>query len=103
VADGGPYYLALTYDGSVLTLYVNPTDPVDPANPDATKQQQHSATVSFAPNSSSNLVIGASNLPGPAEHFFFPGVITDVAIYNAALDFQTIQSHYTTMMTGYST
>src|SRR5690349_11377516 len=33
VANGGPYYVAMTYDGTTLTLYVNPVDPFDPANP----------------------------------------------------------------------
>ena len=41
-------------------------------------------------------------LPGPAEHLFFPGVINDVAIYDAGLDAHTIQSHYLTMMTGHT-
>lgn len=56
--------------------------------------------MAFAPNPSSNLVIGASNLSASGEHSFFPGVITDVAVYDTALDFHTIQSHFMTMMTG---
>jgi hypothetical protein len=100
-ADAGPYYLAMTYDGTALTLYVNPADPFDPANPGETVQQQATANVAFAPNPASDLAIGASNL-GAGEAFFFPGVINDVAIYNVALDFPTIQSHYMVMMTGYS-
>lgn len=102
VAEGGPYYLAMTYDGTALTLYVNPTDPFDPANPGETAQQQATANVAYAPNPASDFLIGASNFPGPGEHLFFPGVINDVAIYNVALDFPTIQSHYMVMMTGYS-
>jgi hypothetical protein len=33
----------------------------------------------------------------------FPGVIGDVAIYNDALDFATIQAHFAIAMTGFST
>lgn len=101
VANGGPYYVAMTYDGSTLTLYVNPADPFDPGNPAETEQQQASAQVAYAPNTASNLFIGASNLPGPAKHFFFPGVIGDVAVYDGALDFLTIQSHFKVMVLGY--
>jgi hypothetical protein len=100
-ANGGPYYLALAYDGTTLTLFVNPVDPLDPANPDATKQQQASAASTYAPNASADFLIGASNSPGPAEHFFFPGIISDVAVYDAALDFATIQEHYAVMMMGF--
>jgi Concanavalin A-like lectin/glucanases superfamily len=102
VVNGGPYYLAMTYDGTTLTLYVNPTDSFDPANPAATAQQQASAAVTYAASTESDLLIGASNFPGPAEHLFFPGVINDVAVYDTALDAHTIQSHYLTMMTGYT-
>jgi hypothetical protein len=102
VVNGGPYYLAMTYDGATLTLYVNPTDSFDPANPSATAEQQASAAVAYAPSTASDLLIGASNFPGPAEHLFFPGVINDVAVYDAALDSHTIQSHYLTMMTGHT-
>jgi hypothetical protein len=101
VANGGPYYLALTYDGTTLTLYVNPVDHFDPANPGATAQQQASTAITYAPNTSADFLIGASNFPGPAEHFFFPGIISDVAVYNVALDFSKIQEHYAVMMMGF--
>ena len=45
VANGGPYYVVVTYDGTTLTLYVNPVDTLDPANPGETAEQQASATV----------------------------------------------------------
>jgi hypothetical protein len=101
VANGGPYYLALSYDGATVTLYVNPVDPVDPTNPDTTLHQQASTAITYAPNTTAAFLIGASNSPGPAEHFFFPGVISDVAVYNVALDFHTIQQHYAVMMMGF--
>jgi Concanavalin A-like lectin/glucanases superfamily len=101
VAQGGPYYLAMVFDGVVLTLYVNPVDQYDPGDPSATVQQQASAEVFYAPNAQSDLLIGASNFPGPDRHAFFAGVINDVAVYDTALDFATIQSHYLVMLTGW--
>ncbi len=100
VANGGPYYIAATYDGTTLTLYVNPVDTFDPGNPAETAQQQDSAAVTYSPNTTVDLLIGATNFPGPAEQFFFPGVIQDVAIYDQALDFSTIQAHFFVVMAG---
>jgi hypothetical protein len=100
-AGGGPYYVAMTYDGTTLTLYVNPTDAFDPGNPGETAQQQASSAVAYMPNTQSDLGIGAATFPTPPR-FFFPGVINDVAVYDTALDFSTIQAHYMVMMTGFS-
>jgi hypothetical protein len=100
VAGGGPYYVVMTYDGTNLTLYVNAIDALDPANPGETLEQQATATVAYAPNTSSDLIIGAANLPAPGERFFFPGVIQDVAIYDQALDFSTVQAHFFALMGG---
>jgi hypothetical protein len=102
VANGGPYYVAMTYDGTTLSLFVNPTDAFDPGNPGETAQQQASVATAYVPNTTSDLTIGASNFPGPGERLFFPGVINDVAVYDVALDFSTIQAHYMVMMTGFS-
>jgi hypothetical protein len=93
-ADGGPYYLAMSYDGATLTLYVNHVD--TPGPPD----QQASAAAGYAANVTSDLLLGASNFPGPGERFFFPGVITDVAVYNVALSSDTVRSHFSVLMTG---
>lgn len=100
VANGGPYYVVMTYDGATLTLYVNPVDQFDPGNPGETAQQQASVAAGYAPNATSDLLIGASNFPGPNEHLFFPGVIQDVAIYDRALDFSTIQAHFFAVIGG---
>lgn len=99
VANGGPYYVVLTYDGTTLTLYVNAIDTLDPANPGETLEQQASAAVTYVPNATGDLVIGAT-VPHPTRLFFFPGVIQDVAIYDQALDFLTIQSHFWVLMGG---
>ncbi len=99
VANGGPYYVVVTYDGTTLTLYVNPVDKLDPGNPGETADQQASANLTYAPNTHVDLVIGAT-FPEPTREFFFPGVIQDVALYDQALDFSTIQAHFYVLMGG---
>jgi hypothetical protein len=99
-ANGGPYYVVMTYDGTTLALYVNAIDPLDPGDPGETLEQQASGHVTYSPNTSSDLLIGASNLPGPGENFFFPGLIQDVAVYDQALDFSTVQAHVFALMSG---
>lgn len=101
VANGGPYYVVMTYDGTTLTLYVNAIDPVDPANPGETLEQQASAAITYAPNTSGDTIIGAAiDLPATDQRYFFPGVIQDVAIYDQALDFSTVQAHFFALMSG---
>jgi Concanavalin A-like lectin/glucanases superfamily len=87
----GPYYLAMTYNGTHLTLYVNPVDQNDP-------DQVVSQAFGYQPNTTDDLRIGAGT--GEPPTFFFNGVIDEVAVYNAPLDFNTLQTHFATMAAG---
>lgn len=88
----GPYYVALTYDGSSLTLYVNPADPTN-------TDQVSSVAVAYQPTTKNEFRIGAGVNEGPPQHFF-PGVLDEVAVYNDANDFTTIVNHFMIMMMG---
>jgi hypothetical protein len=78
----GKHYLALTYDGTTLELYVDPVADT----PD-------SVDVTYVPNTAQELRIGAGvNEENP--QFFFNGVIDEVAVYNVDLDFSVIQKHF---------
>jgi hypothetical protein len=103
-ADRGPYYVAMTYDGAMLKLYVNPTNTQAELLTTPDQYAQVSATT-YKPNTVTELRIGAGNndTPAPAAGYCFPGEIQDVAVYNAALAFTDIQSHYAVAMTGFST
>jgi hypothetical protein len=91
-AELGPYYVALTYDGTNLTLYVNPVDAAD-------TDQVGAIAAGYQPNATNELRIGAgANEAVPT--YFFPGVIDEVALYNGALDFATAQKHFTIQTTG---
>jgi Concanavalin A-like lectin/glucanases superfamily len=100
MANGGPYYVVMSYDGTTLSLYVNAIDAFDPNNPGETAQQQASAAADYEPNTVADLLIGAANVPPPGPGLFFPGAIQDVAIYEQALDFSTIQAHFFAIMGG---
>src|SRR5581483_5535933 len=65
-------FLACTYDGSMVRLYVNGAELA--ATP----------LTGFVPNTTQDFRIGASGGPAPAA--FFPGAVDDVAVYPAALD-----------------
>jgi len=105
-AEGGPpYYVAMTYDGKTLDLYVNPaasdgqTNFLDNENPG--NGRFNSAQIgAYQPATSGALRIGASADAGPAE--FLSGVIQNVAVYDVALDFETIVDHFWIFATGYS-
>ena len=101
-ANEGPWYVAMTYDGAMLKLYVNPTNTQAEllTTPD---QYAQVAATTFKPNTVTELRIGAGDNDHPAATYCFPGVIQDVAVYNAALAFTDIQSHYAVAMTGFST
>jgi hypothetical protein len=94
-AAGTTHYLALTYDGpsQTLTLFVNGA------------QNAQSTSVSYAPNMTQPLWIGAGapyvpRRPQPADVipasplFPFVGAIQDVAIYSVALDATAILKHF---------
>jgi hypothetical protein len=93
----GPYYVAMTYDGATLTLYVNPIDQADP-------DQVKSAGSAYQPNTNNQreLRIGAG-ASEQAPMFFFNGVIDEVAVYKDALDFNTAQRHFAIAMTNIAT
>jgi hypothetical protein len=88
----GPYYVAMTYDGANLKLYVNPVDETD-------ADQVVTRGAGYQPNSRNELRIGAGANEAAAT-YFFPGVIDEVAVYSDALDFATVQRHFTIQMTG---
>ena len=84
----GTHYVAMTYDKTTLKLYVDPADD-SPASVD----------VAYAPNPKNELRIGAgANEATPV--YFLPGVIDEVAIYDAPLDFETIKAHATLASNG---
>jgi Concanavalin A-like lectin/glucanases superfamily len=93
----GPLYAAMTYDGTHLTLYVNPAASGGPSTLGSDMYQQ--ATVPYTPATSGELRIGASSAP-PGE--FFDGTIQDVAVYNRALGFYEIVNHYATSVCGFT-
>jgi hypothetical protein len=96
-AAGMTFYLALTYDGQTLSLFVN-GDPQD------------QVTAGYAPNAAQVLWIGAGTPytprrpqppgpdpanPDPASPLFpFVGAIQDVAIYKVALEPGAILTHF---------
>jgi hypothetical protein len=86
----GPYYVAMTYDGASVALYVNPVDETD-------SDQVMSAASAYQPNTQRELRIGAGASEQPPT-FFFNGVIDEVAVYEDALDFNTLQTHFAIMM-----
>jgi hypothetical protein len=91
----GPFYVAMTYDGTNLKLHVNPIDQNDP-------DQVVTKATGYKPNAKNELRIGAgANEAVPT--YFFPGVIDEVALYKDALDFATLKKHLAIQMTGLST
>jgi len=88
IVQGSLYFLVVTYDGSTLTLWVNPADTTQP--PDAT-----AAASGYVPVASPiPLYIGEGRPDLPTPLFPFNGSIQDVAVYNVVLDNQTIATHY---------
>ena len=104
-AEGGPpYYIAMTYDGTNLELYVNPAASDGKtnflANENTGNGRYNVAQLAYQPATSNPLRIGASATGAPAE--FLSGVIQNVAVYDAVLSFETIVNHYWIFATGYS-
>jgi hypothetical protein len=85
----GTHYLAMTYNGTTLKLYVDPKDDA-PATADLTYDR----------NTSRELRIGAGANESATPLDFFNGVIDEVAIYDVDLDFATIQKHFGLATTG---
>ncbi len=80
-------YLAVTYDGSTLRLYVNGT------------QVGSQARTGAITTSTSQLQIGGDSLYGQ----YFKGLIDEVRVYNIALSAAAIQTDMTTPVSGSST
>jgi hypothetical protein len=93
----GPFYVAMTYDGTHLSMYVNPAASGGPSTLGSDMYQQGTATYTKA--TSGELRIGASASSGPPGDFF-AGTIQDVAVYNRALGFYEIVNHYATSVCG---
>jgi hypothetical protein len=91
--SNGPFYVAMTYDGTTLTLYVNPAASGGPSTLDTTTLVSAKPTPKYQPATSGELRIGASASGGTPDQFF-AGTIQDVAIYSRALGFYEIVDHY---------
>jgi hypothetical protein len=90
----GQHFLAMTYDGTTLTLHVDPEE----GNPDTTV----STATAYMPNTTNELRIGAGANEATPPLYFWNGVLDEVAVYNAALDFSTIQNHFEVAQSGFS-
>ena len=77
-------FAAMTYDGTTLKLYVDPET-------DAPAE----VAAAYQPNPQNELRIGAGANEAATPLYFFQGVIDEVAIYDVALDFDTILDHFT--------
>ncbi|HEX8645482.1 MAG TPA: LamG domain-containing protein [Thermoleophilaceae bacterium] len=85
----GQHYVAMTYDGTTLKLYVDPGEGFTPLSGD----------VPYQPNTANELRIGAgANETDPL--YFFNGVIDEVAVYNVDLSLDTLQAHFNLASTG---
>lgn len=87
----GTHYVALTYDKTTLRVYVDPTE-----------ETPFTLDTTYAPNANTELRIGAGANEVVPPLYFWSGVIDEVAIYDAALDFATIQEHSALALTGVS-
>ncbi|MEA2942523.1 MAG: hypothetical protein QOD09_3052 [Bradyrhizobium sp.] len=82
-----PVYLALTFDGKAMTLFVD-------------GESQGSMDVAYMPNTAQPIWIGAgapfvAKRPGGIGPLFpWVGALQDVAIYGAALDATAIRKHF---------
>ena len=88
IVQGSLYFLVVTYDGTTLTLWVNPADTTQP--PDATVMASGYVSVP----SPIPLFIGQGRPDLPTPLFPFNGSIQDVALYRTVLDGKTIETHY---------
>jgi Malectin domain/Concanavalin A-like lectin/glucanases superfamily len=91
----GPYYVAMTYDGNKVVLCVNMVDINDPD-----QVAQRTVSLNLQPNMKNELRIGAGANEQQTPQYFFNGVIDEVAIYEDALTFDTLLSHFAVAATG---
>jgi hypothetical protein len=96
IVQGSLYFLVVTFDGSTLTLWVNPADTTQPPSGKATTASKLVPVPSPIP-----LYIGMgapdldSQAPSPTTRLWpFNGRVQDVAIYSSVLDGKTIETHY---------
>lgn len=90
IAPNTPFFLVMTYDGAMLTLWVNPLSTT------AIPYAQAAATGFNAVPSAVPLVIGTGRpdlLPASTANPF-NGKIQDVAFYGKVLDMETIVGHF---------
>jgi hypothetical protein len=85
----GKHYLAMTYDGTTLKLYVDP-DVDAPAT----------AQTAYSQNTARDFRIGAGGNESETPLHLFNGVIDEVAVYNIDLDFATVQQHFALATAG---
>jgi hypothetical protein len=98
-----PYYVAVTYDGTTLSLWVNPSatgDQADFLNKNPGNSRFNSVAVNYQAATSGDLLIGGG-AEGDTSTQFFAGVIQNVAVYNRALDFKDVVAHYWVAASGY--
>lgn len=100
---GQAYYLAMTYDGTNLSLYVNPAasdgESFFQNDENANNSSYNSAPVGYQPATSGDFRIGSSaDSVSPGE--LFHGVIQNVAVYDRALNFVEIVTDYWVFATG---
>lgn len=100
VVAGRWYYLAMTYDGSLFTFYVNGeakasgTDAgfVQNGNvPAGSQDYNYNYNQNHDLSASSPLTLGWRN---PTDFHPFAGAIDEVAVYSKALSAQQVQNHY---------
>jgi hypothetical protein len=107
------FYVAMTYDGSNLELYVEPAATLGDNNQfdkqglkdnDPNNERYNAAQVAppYKVPTTNELRIGASTGGGPPGEFF-DGIIQDVAVYDAVLSFQDIATHFWVYKTGFAT
>jgi hypothetical protein len=100
VVAGQWYYLALVYDGTTFTFYVNGvakasgTDPgfVQNGNvPAGSADYNYNYHVNHDPTASGPMVLGWRS---PVDFNPFAGTMDDIAVYNKALSSQQVQNHF---------
>jgi hypothetical protein len=87
IVQDSTYFLVVTYDGTNLTLWVNPADAMQ-------KSTNNSASGYVPVPSPIPLYIGQGRPDLPTPLYPFNGWIQDVAFYNKVLDDKTIETHF---------
>jgi hypothetical protein len=102
------HYVAMTYDGTNLELYVDPqafdTEPGGYikstfVNADINHERYNTGQVGYTAQTTSDLRIGAGTDAAQPDEFF-DGVIQNVAVYQPPLSFNDIATHYWWYETG---